>query len=504
MAELSDIFNFKFFAPNFLKVKNKRGEIVSFVFNRAQEYIQERLDAQLAATGKVRAIILKGRQQGCSTLIQGRYFHKVITQRGKSAYILTHETKATHNLFAMTKRYHENLPDGLAPKADKDSATELNFSSLDSGYSVGTAGSRGTGRGVTAQLFHGSEVAYWDHAEEHAQGVLQAISNELGTEIILESTANGLGNLFHNLWVGAEQGVNGYQAIFIPWYWQDEYRDLTPGFKATDEELYFLEQYRDDGMTMEHLSWRRLKIFQFSRDFDEGLALFNVEYPISASVAFRNSIGDTFIASKFVDAARRNRVESDAQLIIGVDPAIGNNDRCAITHRRGRKITDITTLRNYNTMELAGYVVSLIRQFNPSHVFIDCIGIGAGTVDRLHEMGFQHIVIGVNVARSAANKEKYGNLRAELWDEMKQWLMQPMGVQIPDDDDLHRDLASLGFKYNSSGKLYIESKKDAKDRGLPSPDLGDSTMLTFAYGPTAGASNHMPEFVPEHHRSMFR
>ena len=155
--------------------------------------------------------------------MQARYFHKVITQRGKKAFILTHEAEATKNLFDMAKRYYESLPEGLAPKSDASNAKELNFRSLNSGYSVGTAGNKAVGRSQTIQLMHASEAAYYPHAEEHAKGILQAVSNEAGTEIIIESTANGIGNYFYNLWMGAISGQSDFQAIFIPWYWQTEY-----------------------------------------------------------------------------------------------------------------------------------------------------------------------------------------------------------------------------------------------------------------------------------------
>ena len=79
-------------------------------------------------------------------------------------------------------------------------------------------------RSSTIQLFHGSEVAFWPFAETHAAGVLQAVPNQPGTEIILESTANGVGNFFHKKWREAETGRSEYLAIFVPWHWQDEYR----------------------------------------------------------------------------------------------------------------------------------------------------------------------------------------------------------------------------------------------------------------------------------------
>ena len=62
------------FAKNFLVIHDKSGAERYFELNRAQQYIHDRLEAQLLATGKVRALVLKGRQQGVSTLIQARFF----------------------------------------------------------------------------------------------------------------------------------------------------------------------------------------------------------------------------------------------------------------------------------------------------------------------------------------------------------------------------------------------------------------------------------------------
>src|SRR5690606_2093870 len=193
---------------NFFNIRSISGRVESFVYNRAQEYLHQGLEAQKEATGRVRAIVLKGRQQGCSTYVQARDFFTVSTRRGKKAFILTHEAEATKNLFDITKRYLDEMPAGLVPVPDTSSAKELKFNTLNSSYAVGTAGNKSVGRSQTIQLFHGSEVAYWPHAEDHAKGILQAVPNEPGTEIILESTANGIGNYFYNLWCAAESGAS--------------------------------------------------------------------------------------------------------------------------------------------------------------------------------------------------------------------------------------------------------------------------------------------------------
>lgn len=490
------------FAPAFFTIRSKAGTPKLFDLNAAQFYIHNRLQTQLNETGKVRAIILKGRQQGCSTYIQARYFHRVITTRGKKAFILTHEAEATKNLFEMTKRYYDQLPEGLCPKADKSSTKELRFSQFDSGYAVGTAGNKGAGRSQTIQLFHGSEVAFWPNTDEHATGVLQAISSEPDTEIILESTANGIGNYFHKMWCAAMSGSSDYQAIFVPWYWQNEYKLNTPGFKLDDDEQYLFDLFEKDGLTKQHLEWRRVKISDLSGDLEAGLELFKQEYPMTAEEAFRNPIDNVFINAKHVMKARKENVESESALVIGVDPAIGSNDRTAIIRRRGRLAYKLEAFRNHNTMEVAGRLVQIIKEERPSRIYIDCIGIGAGIVDRMQEMGYD-IVEGVNVARTPNDKQKFKNLRAELWWEMKDWLMQEMPVQIPDSDELHGDLCSLGYKYTSNGLLQLEGKDQLRARGMPSCDTADALMLTFYAGQYAQELSHRPVLMPSYHHNKF-
>ncbi len=498
-AILSD---YKSFAQNYLVIRPKSGQIKPLILNRAQIYAHDKLEAQLKTQGFVRAMILKGRQQGMSTNIQGRYFWKVLTKKGIKAYILTHEAEATKNLFEMTQRFYDKLPSGLCASADKASSKELYFSKYDSGYAVGTAGNKGAGRSQTIQLFHGSEVAFWPNAEEHARGVLQAVSNESGTEIILESTANGIGNYFYNMWKAAESGQSEYIPIFIPWYWQSEYTSSDEGFHSTDEEQFLLNHYSKDGLTKSHLAWRRLKIAEFSNDFDIGIESFKQEYPFNANEAFLNPIANVFINAKHVMRARKNKIDSDAKLVIGLDVALGDTDKTAIIRRKGRVAYNLETFRNMNTMEIAGMVKHVIEKEKPYRVYIDCIGVGAGVVDRLREQGY-YFVEGVNVARSANRKDKFRNLRAELWSEMRDWLMQEMDVQIPDSDELHGDLCNLGYKYDSSGRLQIESKDDLKARGMPSPDTSDALSLTFYSGFYEQESATRVTIIPKPRPGMF-
>jgi len=497
-----DIYDLETFSQNFFKITDKRGQLVPFLFNRAQKYVHERVEEQRNRLGYVRVNILKGRQQGISTYISARFFHRVLTKKGTQAFILTHMSDATRSLFAMTKRYNSNLPPGLAPIADKDNENQLLFNKLGSGYRVGTAGSKEIGRSMTNQLMHLSEYAFYDNAAEIKRGIEQTVADVEGTEKIKESTANGISNAFYLDWQDAIESNSDYENIFIPWYWQDEYRRNDENIVLTSEEKDWLLLYQDNGLTKEHLAWRRNKLSDFDGDYEQKCKGFKQEYPFTDEEAFLNSITDTFITVEPVQKARKNQVESDSPLIIGVDPARGGADKSAICRRKGRLVSKIEAFKGLDTMQLAGKIKVIIDKENPAKVFIDCIGIGAGVTDRLSEMGYD-CVVGVNVSRVANNPDHFLNLRAELWSEMRDWFNQDAPVQIPDDPNLQKELCGFGYLYNSSGRLVIESKADAKKRGMKSPDMADSLMITFAFGQHAGASSYSPNYMSEKSASMF-
>jgi len=484
------------FAKNFLIIHDKAGAEKNFVFNRAQLYIHERLEAQLKATGKIRALILKGRQQGVSTYVQSRFFHKTVTKRGKKSFILTHHADSTRALFEMTKRYSENLDKDMFPQPDKKNDNTLMYDGLGSGYRVGTAGSVEVGRGMTNQYLHLSEYAFYKDAAKIGMGLLNTVAEIDDTEIIKESTANGQANDFYADWKAAKNGASRYQAIFVPWYWQDEYCIDDPAFIPMDEEVEWLEKFGPDGLKPGHLNWRRIKMQDIKGDYEQKCRKFRQEYPFTDDEAFLSSITDTFIQVEHVAKARNTNVDSQANLVIGVDPARKGDDRTAIIRRRGRRAYGLETHYNIDTMELAGIIKRIIDKEHPKRVCIDSIGIGAGVVDRLHELGLD-IVEGVNVARRASEPSKYRNLRAELWDMMRDWFIQDMPVEIPDSDELQTDLVSLGYKYDSSDRLLIEGKEDAKKRGSLSPDTSDALMLTFYGGEYVQDGGYEPTRLPE-------
>jgi hypothetical protein len=455
------------------KIRSKSGQLIPFSFNKAQRYTHALLEKQKAETGKVRALILKGRQQGISTYIGERYYHQV-SMRGKSAFIVAHEDKATSNLYEMVKRYQDNNP--LAPSTRASNAKELLFEALDCGYKLATAGTKDVGRSNTAQLLHGSEFAFWSNAQSHLAGLGNTIADIDGSEIILESTANGIGNAFHLMWQAAEAGQNEYIAIFVPWFWQEEYRTtVKPDFQLSKEDVEYQQAY---GLDLEQMQWRANKISTYGYGFEW---LFKQEYPGTAAEAFQTSTANPLINPANVMAAVNSTYrDMNAPLVIGCDPAgdgVNDADRTAIAFRRGRVAYRLEYHQGLTTMQIAGKLAEYNREMQPDAIFVDKGGLGAGVHDRLLELNIP--VIGVNSATAANDPERYENKRAEMWWTMCEWFNdQP--ARIPNNAALISDLTAPQPKVSSNGRKLLEKKEDMKKRQIRSPDGGDALALTFA------------------------
>ncbi len=163
---------------------------------------------------------------------------------------------------------------------------------------------------------------------------------------------------------------------------------------------------------------------------------------------------------------------------IGVDVARFGSDRTAICVRQGSRVLELVSYSKKDTMETAGLVSSFASRYSASRVRVDVIGVGAGVVDRLRERGVQGLT-GVNVSQRANDWERFSNLRAELYDGLRE-RFQEGRIEIPRDERLVSELASIRYSFTSSGQMRIESKDDLRGRGLASPDLADAVMLAFA------------------------
>jgi phage terminase large subunit len=201
---------------------------------------------------------------------------------------------------------------------------------------------------------------------------------------------------------------------------------------------------------------------------------------------FPTSEDDSVIPLHLCEAAIARDVQpSDAyRTVWGVDVARFGDDRTALAKRKGNVLLEpVKSWRGKDTMQTSGLLMDEWNETHkpdrPSEIIVDVIGMGAGVVDRLRELGLP--VRGLNVAEQASAAERYMRLRDELWFRARNWLAG-LDVKIPKDDALIAELVAPKYAVSSSGKVQVERKEEMKRRGLSSPDLADAFIHTFAGG----------------------
>lgn len=189
---------------------------------------------------------------------------------------------------------------------------------------------------------------------------------------------------------------------------------------------------------------------------------------------------DYFMPTYLVDDAIEREVEIDESqpIIMGIDPGSGSPDSTGVYVRQGGVTLGIRRYKESNPMRLTGLIVDDIEHFKPKYITIDMGGLGWGIHGRLNELG--HKVTGINFGWKAKNPVLWGNTRAEIWGQMREWL--EYGA-LPNDTKLRSDLLGVKKAPNSNGIMFLESKKDMRKRGLNSPDTADALALTFAIKP---------------------
>ncbi len=466
--------DFAYFAKHCLSVLDKSGKLVPFELNKAQAYIHAKAQEQLRRTGRVRLIIPKARQGGVSTYVSGRFYHKNNRLNNRLTFILSHQAKTTDKLFDMAERYHNNCPDAIKPKVVVDNSRQLVFEN-GSEYAVGTAGSGDVGRGFTAHQLHLSEAAFFDKTDEIDTGLIQAVSDEAGTEIFVESTGNGIGNWFYQTCMDAIKGIGDFECVFIPWFWMDEYRrELPENFVITPEEQEYKERFKLDD---EQIYWRRKKIENLKSEWK-----FKQEYPATIDECFQTS-GDPLISAEKLQDARTRKMPANpmAPLIMGVDPKGSGKDEAGIVFRRGDIIQGYKIYRDeMDPMRFAGICMRLIDTLCVDKMFIDN-GYGYQIASRMWECGYRDKVQTVDFSEGPIEDDKYLNKRAEMGITFKYWIEEG-NKSVPDTDQFYTDCLCVPREIETSNnKFKLVSKDDIRKVYGRSPTLFDATILTFAY-----------------------
>jgi len=386
--------------------KNASQGFVPFEFNQAQSIINGKLESQLQETGKVRAIVLKARQQGISTYCAARVFWKTFFTPYTRSVVMAHDSATSDALFNMSRNIIDNMKE--PPTLNKSNAKEILFEHNKSGYRLYTAGAKEAGRGTTPTIAHLSEVGFWQFDEQILAGLFQGISQEDGTEVILESTANGASGEFYRLYQGAMRGENEYIPIFLPWFITPEYRRTAPEeMELTEEEWELLEKYDLDN---DQLYWRRLKIGE------SGERKFKQEYPSSPEEAFLvtgNSVFDQekinsievqapdYVRefdehSNYFEDAREGHLEMwippsfDDRFIIGADVAlgVGQDYSTAVVLNKDRQVCALFRDNFIDPSNFGDILFYLGRYFNNALLAVESNSLGIATLNRLKQMNY--------------------------------------------------------------------------------------------------------------------
>ncbi len=195
---------------------------------------------------------------------------------------------------------------------------------------------------------------------------------------------------------------------------------------------------------------------------------------------------ETVIPLELVVAAQNREVEElPIYPVWGLDVARFGDDSSALAKRQGNRLMEpIKEWRDTDTMQTAGIVM---REYEATHpderpheILVDVIGLGAGVVDRLTELGLP--VTGVNVGEQPSSNKQYMRLRDELWFKGRDWFSSRDCYFPKEDDKTVAELVNVTYDFHSNGRIIVESKKDMKKRGVASPNRADAFLLTFATG----------------------
>lgn len=342
------------------------------------------------------------------------------------------------SLFWKLRQFINLLPKEFTPEgySEKVCAPHMRVINPENGAAIiGEAGDN-IGRGNRTSIYLKDESAFYERAE----AVDAALSQTSNCKIDV-STPNGSGNPFYNKRHG------GRIAVFIFDWKQDPRKDA--------------DWYRKQCETLDPII--------VAQEIDRN---------------YESSVTNAFIPGELVSEAMSKGpadIKPMGGLRVGIDVARFGDDKTVITFRRGRVLLKQIALAKLDVAQVAGRARAEIAAYGekPEQIAVDTIGIGAGVADMLRawfpKKNGQDVVVDVNASLRMSNGLDY-NLRAQMWREMREWLKS---ASIPNDQDLRTDLTALRYGFRG-GELLLESKEDAKRRGVKSPDRGDSLALTFA------------------------
>lgn len=293
-------------------IVDKNQNTVPFFINEVQTEFLETLNKAIKdfKEGKrlhLKFLVLKGRQQGFTSIITAYQLACCITQKNFAGFTLADDGDNTITIFSDKAKYpYDNLPDQLKPTEKYNNRKEFHFEALNSRWRVATAGSKGVGRSKTLNFFHGSEVAFWDDLKGILTGLNPALTKD--SIQILETTANGY-NEFKEYW----DAENNWEGLFYEWWKTSEYRET---FENDSIKETFIQRVKDskevtdansEGWVLYRCKWLYdfigldwEQIYWYFNQWKDYRSDIKQEYPCTADEAFIASGESVFDKEKLI------------------------------------------------------------------------------------------------------------------------------------------------------------------------------------------------------------
>jgi hypothetical protein len=315
--------DFEFWAWRCVRIHHKTtGALVPFALNTPQRRVLAELERQRLASMPIRIILLKARQWGGSTLVQTYMaWIQCVHRTGWNSLICAHVKNTASAIRAMYSTLLANYPEELwtadtkpAFKAYAGSADTREIDGRSCTVTLSSSMSQEGSRGLNCAMAHLSEVAFWaDSDERSAVRFIRAVCSGIAllpySLVVLESTANGVGNFFHREWLRAQRGESDKTAVFVPWYEIEIYRTPVASPLALWQSLDDYERALwDRGLTLEMIAWYHAK----RREMESHQAMM-AEFPTTAGEAFAHSGAGVFST----EAVNRLRSGCSAPIAVG-------------------------------------------------------------------------------------------------------------------------------------------------------------------------------------------
>lgn len=236
------------------------------------------MQARYLANRTPRDLILKARQIGFSTAIQGEMFRYVVTRPARTL-TLANDDENTQKMRRMADRFYNNLPENFRPERALANASITTYPGYGSEAMIATAGNKNAGRAGSYRYMHMSECAFYPDAQSTVASAMQGGSP---LWVAAESTPNGAQGWFYETCMEALDGNSTWHLHFFAWFDNPDYKlALTQGEELTytDDEAALVARHN---LTLEQIKWRRAKQKELKH-------LFIQEYPEDPRSCFLTS-----------------------------------------------------------------------------------------------------------------------------------------------------------------------------------------------------------------------